>query len=125
MEYILFTVLFVLINNLINEGFLQTEFSTFKHNYNKNYANKEEEEKRFNIFKNNYEKYGYMNEFSDVVDYEQALKEFKRTKKLPESINYSSYLGGAKDQGDCGFCYAFSFYCSSRSPILYKIWKIL
>lgn len=109
MKFILFIALFLIINNLENEDILQNQFSTFKQNYNKSYANIEDESKRFDIFKKNYEKYGNINEFSDVADYEQALEEFKRTKKLPGSINYSNQLGDVKDQKNCGFCYAFSF----------------
>ena len=109
MKYILFTALFLIFNNLENEDILQNQFSNFKQNYNKSYANFEDESNRFEIFKKNYEKYGNVNEFSDVADYEQAKEEFKRTKKLPDSINYSNILGAVKDQKDCGFCYAFSF----------------
>ena len=109
MKFVLFIALFLIINNLENEDILQNQFSTFKQNYNKSYANIEDESKRFDIFKKNYEKYGNINEFSDVADYEQALEEFKRTKKLPDSINYSNQLGDVKDQKNCGFCYAFSF----------------
>ena len=123
MKYILFTALFAIINSLINEDILQNHFSAFKQNYNKSYANIEEEEKRFDVFKKNYEKYGYVNEFSDVVDYEEALKEFKRTKKLPESINYSNILGGVKAQYECGFCYAFSFIAQIEAQFFIKYQK--
>ena len=115
--------MFAIINNLVNEDIFQNHFSTFKRNYNKSYANIEEEEKRFDAFKKIYEKYGFVNEFSDVVDYEQALKEFKRTKKLPNSINYSNNLGGVKDQDGCWFCYAFSFIAQIEAQFFIKYGK--
>ena len=65
-----------------------------------------------------------MNEFSDVADYEEALKEFKKTKKLPESIDYSNIFGDAKDQTEkCGFCYAFSFVAQIEAQFKIKYGK--
>lgn len=124
MKFIYFIALFVIINNLVNKDIiLQNHFSTFKDNYNKKYTNIEEEAKRFDIFKKNYEKYGYINEFSDVADYEQAKEEFKTTKKLPDSINYSNILGDAKNQQNCGFCYAFSFFAQIEAQFSIKYGK--
>ena len=47
MKFILFIALFLIINNLENEDILQNQFSTFKQNYNKSYANIEDESKRY------------------------------------------------------------------------------
>jgi len=43
---------------------------------------KKRKKKYLILLKKNYEKYGYINEFSDVVNYEQALEEFKRIKNF-------------------------------------------
>ena len=124
MKILLLCTLLIVINNLINENFFQFQFSTFKKIYNKSYINIDEEKKRYNIFKKNYEKFGYMNEFSDVSDYKQALEQFKKTKVLPASIDWSSTLGDAKDQSKiCGNCYAFSFISQIESQYSIKYGK--
>lgn len=123
MKFILLVSLFLIINNLLSEDLLLNQFSLFKQNYNKSYPSLEEESKRFENFKKKYEKYGIVNEFSDVADYEEALKEFKKTKKLPESIDYSNILGDVKDQKECGFCYAFSFVSQVEAQFKIKYGK--
>ena len=84
MKLFLFISIFLIINTLIHEDNLQNYFLTFKQNYNKSYSNFEDESKRFEIFKKNYKKYQYVNEFSDVADYEQAEK---NTRKQESFLN--------------------------------------
>jgi cathepsin O len=124
MKYIAFITLFLTINSLVNENIFQNQFSDFKLTYNKSYATKEEEKKRFTVFKKNFEKYGYVHELSDLPDHEQSLEEFKRTNQLPEYFTtYSDILGDAKDQKNCGFCYAFSFISQIEAQFFIKYGK--
>ena len=123
MKLFLFISIFLIINTLIHEDNLHNYFLTFKQNYNKSYSNKEDESKRFENFKKNYEKYQFVNQFSDVADYEQAIEEYKKTQELPESINYSNKLGVAKAQLNCGFCYAFSFIAQIEAQFSIKFGK--
>lgn len=109
MKYFTFLTLFLFIYNLIDENILISKFDDFKQTYNKTYYNFEEEQNRYNTFKRNFEKYGYVNAFSDVPDREQALEELKNPKTIPSKLSYIDYFGQAKDQKSCGFCFVFSF----------------
>lgn len=104
MEYFFFLTLFLLAGAIIEET-PEIQFSNLQKTYNEQYADKIEEKKRFDIFKNNIPKYGY----SDIPEREHALKMLSQNKDLPESFSYFNYLGAAKNQKDCGFCFVFSF----------------
>ena len=69
MKYFCFFGLF-LITHCIFEEAPEIQFSYFKKTYNKSYANKTEEIKRFDIFKKNIAKYGEINQYSDIPDRE-------------------------------------------------------
>ena len=46
-----FLALFLIVNCIVDENFLQNEFSSFMKAYNKSYSDKNEERERFNFFK--------------------------------------------------------------------------
>lgn len=123
MKNFLLLILFISVNSLIEESLYLGEFNKFKELYNKTYYDKDEEEKKFNYFKKNLEKYKTIHEFSDVPDKEQVTEEFSRTKQLPKSISYVDNLGIAKSQEDCGFCYAFSFIAQIEAQFSLKYGK--
>ena len=123
MQYFIYLTLFLLVNNLIEENILLSKFNDFKKNYNKNYANEEEEQKRYNTYKKNLEKYGHETPFSDVPDREQAIEELKNIKELPDQLSYYDLFGGAKDQKSCGFCYVFGFLAHLEAQYSIKYQK--
>lgn len=123
MKPIYFILLFFFSNCVLDEKFLQTEFNSFKQKYNIRYSSKEEEEKKFKIFKRNFEKYEVVNPYSDIIDYEQALEEIKLTKNLPKSVSFVSNFGDAKAQGGCQFCYVFMFVALMEAQYSIKFGK--
>ena len=64
-----------------------------------------------------------MNQFSDIADYDKALEELKLIGTLPEGISYISYLGDAKYQDGCRFCYVFSFIPQVEAQYAIKFGK--
>ena len=123
MQYFIYLTLFLLVNNLIEENIWLSKFNDFKKNYNKNYANEEEEQKRYNTYKKNLEKYGHETPFSDVPDREQAIEELKNIKELPDQLRYDYLFGDAKNQKNCGFCYVFGFLAHLEAQYSIKYQK--
>ena len=110
MKSFCFFTLFLIITSLIDEeDFFKAKFTEFRKTYKKVYENQEEEERRFNIFKFNFENYGKFNEFSDLFDRIQAKEYFDRTKSLPDSVSYAYIWDKVKEQKACGNCYEFAF----------------
>ena len=108
MKYFFLLAIFLIANCIVDDP-LQIQFSNFKKTYNKSYIGVNEEKKRFDIFKKNFEKYGYINPFSDLPDRNQAIEINSSKKGLPDSFNYYNDLGAAKSQKNCGFCFVFSY----------------
>ena len=82
MIYIIFFALFLYTSSII-EDIIHLKFSEFKKTYNKNYIDKYEEKARFDIFKKNFQKYGYIHKFSDVLDREQSIRILTEENPLP------------------------------------------
>ena len=122
MKYFCFFGLF-LITHCIFEEAPEIQFSYFKKTYNKSYANKTEEIKRFDIFKKNIAKYGEINQYSDIPDREEALIILSQKRGLPIEFNYIYDLGPAKHQKDCGFCSVFSFITQVEAQFSIKYGK--
>ena len=120
MKNFLFLTFVVFVSCINDENNQQTQFSLFNKTYNKTYNN-QDEIKRYNLYKKNYEIFGTVNDLSDIDEGEEDLEELNNKKaELPKSFNYSGYLGTPKNQGSsCGFCFAFSLI--SQIEALYSI----
>lgn len=114
------------------------EFHNFVTKFGKSYKDKDEIDKRFNIFKENLKQINIhnsqnlsyrkgINKFSDLTDSEFSsrylggyksvattpssyIDDFKLNKELPESVDWCSQgaCTPTKDQGSCGSCWAFA-----------------
>ena len=122
MKYFCFISIFLIANCIVDDP-LQIEFSNFKKTYNKSYIDANEEKKRFDIFKKNFEKYGYLNPFSDLPDRDQAIIILTEKGAFPDSFSYESDLGAAKDQKDCAFCFVFSYLAQIEAQYYIKYGK--
>ena len=122
MIYIIFFALFLYTSSII-EDIIHLKFSEFKKTYNKNYIDKYEEKARFDIFKKNFQKYGYIHKYSDVLDREQSIRILTTENPLPSEYSWQNYMALPKHQKGCGFCYVFSYISQVEAQFRKKYGK--
>ena len=122
MIYIIFFALFLYTSSII-EDIIHLKFSEFKKTYNKNYIDKYEEKARFDIFKKNFQKYGYIHKFSDVLDREQSIRILTTENPPPSEYSWQNYMALPKHQKGCGFCYVFSYISQVEAQFRIKYGK--
>lgn len=124
------------------------EFETFRHQYRKSYSSRDEYDRRFSIFIQNYDKINDhndkklpwvmgVNEFTDLtwdefktlkLGYENRRRSgniiysFSDNQTLPEQVDWTSkgVVSEVRNQGQCGSCFAHSSVEAVESAIAIK-----
>ena len=94
MKYFYFLTLFLITGTIIKET-PEIQFSKIEKTYNK----------------------------QNIPEREHVLKMLSEKRGLPESFDYISYLGPAKHQKGCGFCFVFSFITQVEAQFSIKYGK--